>query len=222
MPEPKMEPNRFAPPSLRERKPKVEPKVEPKVVEPKHEPKQKSKAGAAVAGAPAGKKAKYLHTPQFLAKQASQQATKEAAKAARQMKDLSSGINAPHFDITTDVAILPSAKGERACVPCTARSPSLTCPPLAPRLADKMDVKVSALQRHLVKLELEVKTSHSSNENLQKEMALQRETMLREKELAITAEVGKALSAQAEARAQAFREGMAYAKEMFKEMRAIA
>ena len=47
-------------------------------------------------------------------------------------------------------------------------------------------------------------------------------TLQQEKELAVTAEVGKMATVQAEGRAAAFRDGMAYMKELFKEVRQIA
>ena len=40
--------------------------------------------------------------------------------------------------------------------------------------------------------------------------------------MAVTAEVGKMATVQAEGRAAAFRDGMAYMKELFKEVRQIA
>jgi hypothetical protein len=93
-PKPKLEVTRSG---LRERKAKTPPPALPTARVPKVEPKQEPPAG----------KRKYEHTDIFMAKQAAT----AAARAAKQMKELSSGANAQRFDITEKVKPLPTTKG---------------------------------------------------------------------------------------------------------------
>ena len=111
-------------PSLRERKPAAVPKAEvpPVALKVTSKTKKEPKAPAPEAPEPAaGAKRKYTFGPVAIAAQ-------EARRAAKQMKALTSGANAPAFDISGDVKILPSQSGEclLASLPLVARP--LTCP----------------------------------------------------------------------------------------------
>ena len=113
-------------PSLRERKPAAVPKAEvPPIAlkvtsKTKKEPKEKEPK-APKPEPVAGAKRTYTFGPVAIAAQ-------EARRAAKQMKVLTSGANAPAFDISGDVKILPSQSGEclLASLPLVARP--LTCP----------------------------------------------------------------------------------------------
>ena len=121
---------RAEPISLRERKPK--PAEMPAEAAKKQSKKRKAdgvppappdgNAGEAALKRPA----KYAHTAEFLEKQAeraaakvvvkenAKQASLSAKRVASQMKALTTGANAPNFDISGKVEILPSEKGSRA------------------------------------------------------------------------------------------------------------
>ena len=120
---------RAEPISLRERKPKP---VEMPAEAAKKQSKKTKADGVPPAppdgnaGEAASKRRKYAHTAEFLEKQAeraaamkvvkenAKQASLSAKRVASQMKALTTGANAPNFDISDKVEILPSEKGSRA------------------------------------------------------------------------------------------------------------
>ena len=71
---------------------------------PKKEKKEEKKEKAEPAPAAAGQKRAYQHTADYYI-------NKEAKRAQKQMKELSTGTNAPRYDIQKDVQQLPSEKG---------------------------------------------------------------------------------------------------------------
>lgn len=96
----------------------------------------------------------------------------------------------------------------------------LPCVPA--RVADKWAKKISDLQAEMDKMRLLHANEMALKTAVEIDLRGQLSQMVTTTSLTVQAEVGKSAMSHAEQRALAFREGMAYAKELFKEMRAIS
>ena len=89
-------------------------------------------------------------------------------------------------------------------------------------LTEKWKKKVAALEEEVGGMKLAASAAQQASVSKEIELRQTIVNLSTEREMAVQSEVGKLMMEHAESRAAAFRDGMAYAKELFKEMRAIA
>lgn len=111
----------------------------------------------------------------------------------------------------------------RACVACLI-APSFfnSCSPRPLARTEEWEKKVADLEAQIAAMQVAAQQQEAIK--LQSEFNLTQQiiNLRNEKDIAVAAKVGELMADQAEGRAAAFRDGMAYAKEFFKEARAIA